>query len=194
MACGLAILATPAVVAGLAKWRLSNRASSVTFRAGSKGDPLTMTRLEISLLLALSSLITVSVVSVLLMTRRPFDSGRRWKHGSPSGNCSPLRINTLLNASGSKSWQEGSEITVMKDGQRFFMDGPLAYTESDWTMYGEGVVTSQRIDGDHTFLTFRVTWRYPWWLRLVNTWANSSSQRRAQGWALHERPDMFQPL
>lgn len=153
-----------------------------------------MTRLEISMLLVLSSLITFAVASVLLMTRRPFDSGRRWKHGSPSGNCSPVRINTLLNASGAKSWQEGAEITVMKDGRRFFMDGPLTYTESDWTMYGEGVVTSQRIDGDHTFLTFRVTWRYPWWLRLVNTWANSASQRRAQGWALRERPDMFQPL
>lgn len=122
--------------------------------------------------------------------RTPFYSGRHWHHHAPPGGGS-VRINTLLNAAGAERWREGEVVVVVKDGPRFFVDGPLEFSSPDWTIQGQGIVTEQRVEGGQTILRFVVVWRYPWWVRAIQSHVNSMGQARGQAWALREHPEML---
>lgn len=144
--------------------------------------------LKIILLLLLVLVVLGLVLAVAF--QRPYDSGKRWKHPSPP--TPGLRINTLLNMRGAREWEEGRVLVFYKEGARFFVDGPIPYTDSDWTVQGVGVVVTQRIDGGMTQIEFKVIWKYSWLLRGLMTWANSAAQKKTQEWVRATHPEMME--
>jgi hypothetical protein len=144
--------------------------------------------LKIILLLLLVLIVSGLVLAV--MFQRPYDSGKRWKHSSPPAQ--GLRINTLLNMKGAREWREGQVLIFHKEGARFFVDGPIPYTDSDWTIQGVGIVVTQKVEDGATLLEFKVLWKYPWFLRGLLTWVNSAAQKKAQGWVRAAHPEMME--
>jgi hypothetical protein len=117
-------------------------------------------------------------------------SNRRWTHKIPG--LLDRRVNTLLVVpDGAKTWTEGKFYTVIKDGPRVFVDGPIPFADKDWTLYGQGIVTAQACGPDMTWVTFLVLWVYPFWLRWILTKVNAHAQDRAQRWAHEHAPHML---
>lgn len=116
---------------------------------------------------------------------------RRWTHKIPG--MPGRRVNTLLVVPGTeaKDWREGQTRLVRKDGPRVFVDGPIPFVDSDWTIRGQGIVLDQSVSGDLTLVSFLVLWVYPFWLRWILTKINAHAQGRAQRWAHEHAPHML---
>lgn len=117
-------------------------------------------------------------------------SNRRWAHQIPG--LPDRRVNTLLVVpDGAKNWRKNHTYLVRKDGPRVFVDGPIPFADSDWTIRGQGIVLDQRVSGDLTLVSFLVLWVYPFWLRWILTTVNAHAQGRAQRWAHEHAPHML---
>ena len=109
---------------------------------------------------------------------KPYDSGKRWKHSAVI-DYRATRINHMMIAD-CETWSEGQTVTVLKDGLRHYVDGPIAYADSAHRVRGQCLILEQDIKASATVCKVLVLCTYGRLLSALMTAINSEAQRSAQ--------------